>query len=325
MQDEAGSYVSRRNLRCGAGFLALDGSRRGEGLRQQTALVLQFREKTSGVHPHRMPQSRPHAGFPMAGTQKKIVVILMATLLCLGVAVPAYGTQRRAAPKRVAPPEQAAPVVEVVPAAPAPLTLEQQPASPPRISYQGGQLTITAPNSTLGDILRAVHAQTGAAVDVPGNATERVVGYFGPGPAREVLAALLNGSHFNYVILGSVANPGGVERVVLTSKAGGGETAPVAQFANQPLASSQLSVEPQEAPGANGGVLPDDQVAEQSGDEGQSDQDDDQQQEQQQPGVRSPEQLLRELQQRQQQQANPTQGQPLPPGQQPPQPAQPPR
>jgi hypothetical protein len=265
----------------------------------------------------------------MAGTQKKIVVILTVTLLCLGVAVPAYGTQRRAAPKRVAPPEQAAPVVEVVPA-PAPLTLEQQPASPPRISYQGGQLTITAPNSTLGDILRGVHAQTGAAVDVPGNATERVVGYFGPGPAREVLAALLNGSHFNYVILGSVTNPGGVERVVLTSKAGGGETSPVAQFANQPSASGQLSVEPQEAPaGAIGGGLSDDQLAEQPGDEGQSDQDDDQQQEQQQlqqPGVRGPEQLLRELQQRQQQQqGNPTQGQPLPPGQQPPQPPQPPR
>jgi hypothetical protein len=270
----------------------------------------------------------------MAGTQKKIVVILMATLLCLGGAVPAYGRQRRAAPKRVAPPEQAAPVVEVVPA-PAPLTLEQQPASPPRISYQGGQLTITAPNSTLGDILRGVHAQTGAAVDVPGNATERVVGHFGPGPAREVLAALLNGSHFNYVMLGSVTNPGGVERVVLTSKAGGAPTPSAAQFANQPVASSQLSVEPQEAPAANGGGSSDDQVAEQPGDEGQSDQDDDQQQQEQQqlqpgfpngqPAVRSPEQLLRELQQRQQQQqqGNPTQGQPLPPGQQ--QPPQPPR
>jgi hypothetical protein len=296
---------------------APDGRRGGKGLRRQTALVLQFWENTSGVHPHRMPQSRPHAGFPMAGTLKKIVLILMAALLCLGVAVPAYGTRRRPAPKRVAQPEQAAPVVEVVPA-PAPLTLEQQPASPPRISYQGGQLTIAAPNSTLGDILRGVHAQTGAAVEVPGNATERVVGYFGPGPARDVLAALLNGSHFNYVILGSVTNPGGVERVVLTSKAGGGETSPVAQFANQP--SSQPSVEPPEAPGANGGGSSDDQVVEQPGDDGQSDQDDDQPQEQQ-PGVRSPEQLLRELQQRQQQQqGNPTQGQPLPPGQQPPQP-----
>ncbi|MBZ5706140.1 MAG: hypothetical protein LAN63_12360 [Acidobacteriia bacterium] len=314
-------------------------------MRPQTALVLQFREKTSGVHPHRVPQNTPHTGFLMAGTRKKIVVILLAAFLCLGIAVPAYATQRRAASKRATKPEPAATVVEVVPP-PAPLTLEQQPASPPRISYQGGQLTITAHNSTLGDILRGVHAQTGAAMDVPGNATERVVGRFGPGPAREVLAALLNGSHFNYVMLGSAANPDGLERVILTSKAGGVEASSVAQLASQPVAPTRPSVEPQEdAQDGNGDEdFSDDQLAEQPGDEAQPDQNQDasqqqpdQQQQQQQgfpngqPGIRSPEQLLRELQQRQllqQQQGTQPQGQPptgfpVPPGQQPqPQPPQ---
>jgi hypothetical protein len=278
----------------------------------------------------------------MARTQKKIVAILWTVLLCLGIALPAYATQRRAASKRAPKPEPAATVVEVVPP-PAPLTLEQQPASPPRISYQGGQLTITAHNSTLGDILRGVHAQTGAVVDVPGNATERVVGRFGPGPAREVLAALLNGSHFNYVMLGSAANPDGLERVILTSKAGGGETSSVA-LASQPVAPPQPSVEPQEdAQDGNGDEdFSDDQMVDQPGDEAQPDQNQDanQQQDQQQqqqgfpngqPGVRTPEQLLRELQQRQlqqQQQGTQPQGQPptgfpVPPGQQPPQPQPP--
>jgi hypothetical protein len=79
------------------------------------------------------------------------------------------------------------------------------PTSAPQVSFHNDQLTIVAHNSTLGDVLRAVRNQTGAAVEIPANATERVVGRFGPGPARDVLAVLLNGSHFNYVMLGSAA------------------------------------------------------------------------------------------------------------------------
>jgi len=57
-------------------------------------------------------------------------------------------------------------------------------------------------------------------VEVPANATERVAGNFGPGPARDVLSALLNGSHFNYVLLGSATNPGALEHVILYLKSG---------------------------------------------------------------------------------------------------------
>jgi hypothetical protein len=112
---------------------------------------------------------------------------------------------------------------------PPPPTPEQMPAVPPQVHYSQGQLTIVAENSTLGDILRAVRAKTGAAVDVPPNATERVVTHLGPGPARDVLAALLNGTHFNYVMLGSAAHPDSVDRLILTSKSGGApEPAPPA-------------------------------------------------------------------------------------------------
>ena len=104
---------------------------------------------------------------------------------------------------------------------PPPPTLEQMPASPPQVQYSRGQLTIVAENSTLADILGAVRTQTGALVDVPPSATERVVAHLGPGPTRDVLTALLNGTHFNYVMIGSPAHPDHVDRLILTSKSGG--------------------------------------------------------------------------------------------------------
>ena len=76
-------------------------------------------------------------------------------------------------------------------------------------------------NASLGAILREVESKTGATMDMPANPTERVVGQFGPGPAREVLASLLNGSRFNYVLLGSPQDPTSLDRVVLLKKSSG--------------------------------------------------------------------------------------------------------
>ena len=99
-----------------------------------------------------------------------------------------------------------------------PLTPEQRPAAAPAVSYQNGKLTVVAKNSTLGDILRAIAAKTGASIDLPEAANERVVSQLGPAPARDVMAALLNGSHFNYVMVGTEGDPNAVARVVLTAK-----------------------------------------------------------------------------------------------------------
>jgi hypothetical protein len=219
----------------------------------------------------------------------------------------------------------------------APLAPEQVPASPPQVAFNSGILTVIANNSTLGDILRAVHRQTGAVVDVPGNATERVVGRFGPGPVRDVLALLLNGSHFNYVLLGSATNPNALERVMLISKAVGAVDEPAQQASasgpqhptpvtapqaaeNTDAANDDSGDMPQESPDA-----PDDQANQAQPEE----------QPQQQPNpfgqpgaVKTPEQLLQELQQRQQQMQQQQQGSPqsFPPSPmgtpQPPQPPQ---
>lgn len=124
---------------------------------------------------------------------------------------------------------QAAQLLPPVPSGPLrQLPLDSVPAIAPQVSYQDGNLTILAHNSNLTDILKAVQARTGASIDVPSTATERVVTNLGPGPAREVLAKLLNGSHYNYVMLGSTSDPNAVSRIVLTSKATSTPDAPSA-------------------------------------------------------------------------------------------------
>jgi hypothetical protein len=195
------------------------------------------------------------------------------------------------------------------------------PATPPTVSFVGEQLTVNAPNSTLGDILREVRKQTGASIDIPGNATERVMGIFGPGPARDVLTSILNGSHFNYVLLGSATNPSGLDRVVLLSK-------PAAEPVNQ-VANAQVQNAPPQAPpgGVQAGEAMEFGNDQQPGDNqqdsadifGNAEEQPDQnpQAEDQQQGtqanpfgnqgnqVKTPQQLLQELQQQQQGQQNP--------------------
>jgi hypothetical protein len=121
--------------------------------------------------------------------------------------------------------------------------MDTLPAAAPRVGFQSGLLTIVAQNSTLGDILRDVHKLTGAAIDIPPNANERVVTRLGPGAPRDVLASLLNGSSFNYVMLGSDTDPAAVTSVVLTAKTG--NQPPGAAGASQPGQAFVSSAAPQ--------------------------------------------------------------------------------
>jgi hypothetical protein len=100
------------------------------------------------------------------------------------------------------------------------LPMDQIPSTPAKVSYEGGLLTISAQNSTLGEILRDVRKLTGASIEIPlgPGENERVVTHLGPGAPRDVLAGLLNGSSFNYVMLGSSSDPTAVSSVILTAK-----------------------------------------------------------------------------------------------------------
>src|SRR5690348_7313707 len=148
--------------------------------------------------------------------------LLSGMLLCslqLAMASPAQN-HKRAVKKAPPPPLPSGPTgpVQQIP-------LDSIAAVPPQVTYENNELTIVAPNSTLADILRAVKKLTGADIDVP-SAPERVVTRLGPGPARDVVADLLNGSRFNYVLLGSPDNLSALSRVVLVAKTGNQEIAP---------------------------------------------------------------------------------------------------
>ena len=157
----------------------------------------------------------------------------LALLLAVGLGLPTGElAAQTAAPKTAAPATSAkpakahphkkkpAPVVEEAPApAPPPPTLEQMSPTPPEVSYRDGKLSISSQNATLSQVLQSVRAQTGASIEMPGSASsERVVAQLGPGQPRDVLNSLLNGSKFNYVLLGVAGDPGAVQRVILTSK-----------------------------------------------------------------------------------------------------------
>lgn len=104
------------------------------------------------------------------------------------------------------------------------LPMDQIPATPAKVSYEGGLLAISAHNSTLSEILRDVRKLTGASIEIPQGASERVVADLGPGAPRDVLALLLNGTSFNYVMLGSNSDPKAVSSVILMLKPSAAET-----------------------------------------------------------------------------------------------------
>jgi hypothetical protein len=203
------------------------------------------------------------------------------------------------------------------------LPLDAIAAVPPQVTFENNQLTIVAPNSTLSDILRAVRKQTGADIDVPPQAQERVVTRLGPGPAREVLADLLNGSRFNYVLLGSPSNEAALTRVVLVPKTGGPEVTPNAVAQNNTPVSPRTgqpveTPEPDTAPDATEPEAADDNAnnpddnTEQQQQPAEADQNPPQEQNN---GVKTPQQMLQEMQQRQMQlQQQQQSGQPPIPG-----------
>jgi len=109
----------------------------------------------------------------------------------------------------------------VVPVAPPP-----PPAPPPprlRVTYTNNKLKIWADKATLAEVLNEVRHRTGADVIIPpGGGQEPIVADLGPAPAREVLSTLLNGSSFNFVIVGSDRDSSELRGVFLTMRNGGG-------------------------------------------------------------------------------------------------------
>ncbi len=169
---------------------------------------------------------------------------------------------------------------------------ERKPANPPQITYSGGRLAIIANNSSLADILNGIQTTTGSKLEGTQPDSERVFGQFGPGSPRQVLDALLAGSRFDFILLGSIEDPGNVERIVLSPHSSASAST---QQASRPNVQNQQADDddndnyvppqpvPQPPPGAeNAQPNPNQQPGN--------------------PQVRTPEQLLQELQRMRQQQ-----------------------
>jgi hypothetical protein len=261
----------------------------------------------------------------MSGFSIRFGSLLLTASLCVPglastVAAQKGGVRKR--PKKQQKQEQkqeqnASNLPRYTPAPLQPVPLDQVPAVAPHVNYEGGKLTIEAHNSTLADVLKEVREQTGAELDIPANANERVVADLGPGRARDVLADLLNGTHFNYVMVGSITDPTAIQSIVLTPRSGAADTAP-AVVASRPGIPQRfpspvvVNGTPAEFSAAADSDAADD--ADAADDPPTTEQADQNQQNPAQQTPKTPEQLLQELQkqqqQLQQQQQNPQSGQP---------------
>ena len=143
----------------------------------------------------------------------------VAALSPTSAQIPTRKTQQFTAPvvgrQNIASSAGLLPVRDEVATAPAGTVVSAQ--HPPVVTYRDGQLTINAQNSTLAEVLKLVAEKTGAVIEVPpGSGLDRIVEHTGPGQADDVLARLLNGSPFDFIIVGSPQRPHELTQVLLS-------------------------------------------------------------------------------------------------------------
>jgi hypothetical protein len=103
---------------------------------------------------------------------------------------------------------------------PATLPIRSRPGV--EVRFSRGMLSIHADKATLSEVLLEVHRLTGAEIQIPpGAQQEQIVADIGPAPARDAMATLLNGSHFNFIVVGSDSDANALHSVLLTPKQGG--------------------------------------------------------------------------------------------------------
>lgn len=115
------------------------------------------------------------------------------------------------------PPQAAPPAAPAVPLAPPdPHWPANDRPKPAAITWDAQGLRIEASNASLQQILRQVSTLTGAKVEGLGG-DERVYGAFGPGLARDVVSQLLQGSNYNVLMIGDQGQ-GAPRQIVLSAR-----------------------------------------------------------------------------------------------------------
>ncbi len=102
--------------------------------------------------------------------------------------------------------------------APTPSTPAQRAPKRAEVTFSQGQLAVSADNASLNQILREISRQTGIKI-TGGVADERVFGHYGPLPASQVLATLLDGTSSNVLLLQADSTTPG--ELILTPRQGG--------------------------------------------------------------------------------------------------------
>jgi hypothetical protein len=151
-------------------------------------------------------------------------------------------------------------------------------------------LRIDASNSSLGQILKDVATATGAKVEGLAQdqrvASQRVFGSYGPGSARDVLIKLLEGSGYNLLLIGDQGQ--GTPREIVLSAQPAGATPPVVNGPNGPQDTNDDNTEADDQPQPQPQPQPAPNINNNNGFA---------------PGAvpRTPQQIMQEMQQRQQQ------------------------
>jgi hypothetical protein len=91
--------------------------------------------------------------------------------------------------------------------------------SPASVVWDSHGLLVVASNSSLDQILKEVSLDTGVKVEGMSQ-DERIFGTYGPGPARDVLSQLLDGSNYDVLMIGDLGK-GTPRQVVLTFRSAG--------------------------------------------------------------------------------------------------------
>ncbi|HLZ42489.1 MAG TPA: AMIN domain-containing protein [Candidatus Sulfotelmatobacter sp.] len=100
-----------------------------------------------------------------------------------------------------------------------PAAIDAAPKPPLQVSYQNGLLAISANKATLAQVLYAIQQRTGADISIAAGAEQEiVVAEIEPAPAPEVLARLLNGSKFNFLIVSAADDASKLDKVILSTR-----------------------------------------------------------------------------------------------------------
>ena len=119
----------------------------------------------------------------------------------------------------------AAPPASAPVAPPAAMAPPPTPEPAVAVHYAQGQLTVTSQSAPLGAVLKLISAKTGAAIDLaPELQNEPVIAQIGPSAVRDVMTALLDSPKIDYIIMGSGAADGGLQRILVRARQSFGRT-----------------------------------------------------------------------------------------------------